>query len=166
MDLELISTHEAGHAVAHYSFGHPLQYAEAREDRGGVRLVPLIGPASWDAQTEERTEQEIVATLAGPMATRVLLGRSHPEGEKLDFDSIQEICKQRGWEETSRLAALERRTCELITAWEPSIRGLAAELLRVSRLDSRRLVEIIEATSGRAPVSLNWGQHGVEPGLR
>lgn len=162
IDPQLICTHEAGHAVAHYSYGHPVQYIEVQADRGHVRPEPLVDPTSWHKETDERAEQDIVATLAGPIATEMLLARSCVEAERSDFDSIRDLCTQRGWDEANKLGILRPRARDLIREWEPSIRALAAELLKlgVGRLPARRMREVIEATSGRAPVPLDWGRHG------
>lgn len=160
MDRELICTHEAGHAVAHYSYGHPIHFILVGPDRGGVRLEPLIGPDAWGRQTIERTEQEIVATLAGQVATEILLGRNSPDGEESDTLFIRSICEQRGWDEGGIRDVLRLRTCALIRDWEPAIRALATELLAVGegRLCWQRIMGVIEAASGRDAIPRDWGR--------
>jgi len=157
-DLELVCLHEAGHAVAHYSFGHPIQYVSVSGERGGVRLEPLVDPTAWANATLERAEQEIVANLAGPMATGILLRRNVPEAEASDFRSIGWICSRRGLNESDMTARLRPQTAELIRGWESAIRSLARSLQDApsGRLSGREVVKAIEASSGKNPIPLDW----------
>jgi hypothetical protein len=162
LDREFICTHEAGHAVVHYSFGHPMDFIEVGEDKGYVRLVPLTDPTAWGAETvtDERAEQEVMGLLAGPLATEMLLGRGHGPGERGDYLAVSNVCRQRGWDEMATRTSFDARTRDLIRAWEPSIRALASELIRVGngRLPAARMTEVIDSASGMPTVPQNWGK--------
>jgi hypothetical protein len=158
MDVELACTHVASQAVAHYSYGHPLRYVEIGNDGSYVKAELLFDSKSWSCETAERAEQDIIATLAGPAGTALLLGRRDPVREQCDHDFVTGLCRQRGWNEAEMLEACRPRARDLVTAWMRAILWLAAELVRRGDARTHRedLLAVIEASSGRPRVPLKW----------
>ncbi len=147
--LEAIAHHEAGHAVASWSYGRRFKYATiVPDDEGGslghVRYAPYPKALADDIEVAMSPrarvfcEQSIICSLAGPAAERRLTGRQNHVGARGDYDRATDLALRicgNGESATAFLRWLEIRTGDLIDGHWRRIERLAAALLAHQRLD-------------------------------
>jgi hypothetical protein len=136
---ELVSTHEASHAVIRDYFGMEIGELWVNEGRGNCRFrVPDCGDIGL--------LQDIAGSLAGKIAEDRVRGRKGKQ-ERGDyqraFDCALRLNAQDEVGTKLLLRWMERRTALLVDKLWPQIHKLAFALLEHDRLDGKQIAEVL-----------------------
>lgn len=161
-----VAVHEAGHAVMHWHLRIGWKHVTIKpnaDDGSGGHLLPRPYPRSFVQAVNaddrdrhlQRAQREILATLAGLAAERVVFGRCKHAGGSADYHQTLEMCQyfcNSTREQTAMCNWLfERATGLLATrALKPALIAVADALIERETLTRRQTLDVMHRAWGAA----------------
>ena len=94
-NLKSVAYHEAGHAVARCIFNHPFHTVRIWKQGQPTGEMMLVKPDKPSEMTSKQLEEEIIISMAGPLAASVCEGEI--SNNQVPDDDIQSIHEFRAW---------------------------------------------------------------------
>jgi hypothetical protein len=140
--------HEAGHAVAYHAYGALLEGVfVALSPPRTVPLLPIL-PEYLHLEDVETVVQEAIVCLAGPIATKIILGEDGGVGNTDDLFHYGMCLHTHGIDPLKRFSDLVLRTSSLVLDFELSIRAVASQLAKTPSMTGTDVHPLISAISG------------------